>query len=68
MEDAAIYYANILMPFGSRIRKYVELLHKLNIPIDMIAPSHGIIWRSHPDKIINAYVNWHPGKQFQKCL
>lgn len=68
MQEAEIYYANILMPFGSRILKYAELLHKLDIPIDMIAPSHGVIWRSSPDKIINAYVNWASGKTIPKVL
>jgi flavorubredoxin len=30
----------------------------MNIPIKMIAPSHGIIWRQDPMKIVNAYVSW----------
>ena len=27
-------------------------------PIKMIAPSHGIIWRKDPMKIVNAYISW----------
>ncbi|RJO64572.1 MAG: MBL fold metallo-hydrolase [Candidatus Omnitrophota bacterium] len=58
MEEAAKYYANILWPLGSVIAKKIEEVKKLNIPIDMIAPSHGIIWRKDPPKIINAYMQW----------
>lgn len=58
MEEAAKYYANILWPLGSVIFKKIEEVQKLNIPIKMIAPSHGIIWRKDPLKIINAYLSW----------
>ena len=33
----------------------------MGIPIEMIAPSHGIIWRKDPIKIINAYLDWSAG-------
>ncbi len=58
MDEAEKYYANILWPLGSIILKKIEDVHKLNLPIDMIAPSHGIIWRKDPGKIINAYISW----------
>jgi len=58
MDEAAKYYANILMPLGGVILKKLEEVQKLGIPIDMIAPSHGIIWRKDPAKIINAYLAW----------
>jgi flavorubredoxin len=58
MDEAAKYYANILWPLGSVILKKIEEVQKLNIPIDMIAPSHGIIWRKDPAKIVNAYISW----------
>ncbi len=58
MDEAAKYYANILTPLGSIILKKIEEVQKLNIPIKMIAPSHGIIWRRDPVKIINAYTHW----------
>lgn len=49
------YYANILMPFGSIITQKLGEVEKLGLEIDMIAPDHGIIWRSHPGKIIRMY-------------
>lgn len=58
MDEAAKYYANILWPLGSVILKKIEEVQKANIPIKMIAPSHGIIWRRDPGKIINAYIAW----------
>jgi len=58
MDEAAKYYGNILMPLGNVILKKIQELQKENIPIDMIAPSHGVIWRSNPGKVIDAYLKW----------
>lgn len=58
MEEAAKYYANILIPLGSIILRKIEEVQKLNIPIKIIAPSHGIIWRKDPMQIVNQYVSW----------
>ena len=61
MEEAAKYFANILMPFSGLILKIVDKLREQQIDFDMIAPSHGVIWRSHIDKILEAYVKWSNG-------
>jgi len=58
MDEAEKYYANILWPFAKIIAKKLEEIAGLNLNIDMIAPSHGIIWRKDPNKIVNAYSNW----------
>lgn len=58
MQEAKKYYANILMPFSPLVLKKIEEVVKMGIEIDMIAPSHGIIWRKDPGKISDAYVNW----------
>ena len=58
MDEAAKYYANILWPLGAVILKKIEEIQKLNIPIKIIAPSHGLIWRNDPMKIVNAYLSW----------
>jgi len=68
MEEATIYYANILMPFAPLIARKLEEVTKMGIPIDMIAPSHGIIWRSDPSKIIKAYSNWSAGVSKNKAV
>jgi len=56
LEDAVIdYYANILMPYGNVIKGKIEEVKKLGIGIEMIAPDHGVIWRSHIDKVLSLY-------------
>jgi anaerobic nitric oxide reductase flavorubredoxin len=61
MDEASKYFANILMPFSGLIPGIVEKLKEQNIDFDMIGPSHGVIWRSHIDKILGAYVKWSSG-------
>jgi len=68
MKHAAKYYANILWPLAPLILKKVDEVVKMGIPIDMIAPSHGLIWRKNPNRIIEAYVNWSQGKTSNKIL
>jgi flavorubredoxin len=68
MEESEKYYANILWPLGGVILKKIEEVIKLNIPIKMIAPSHGIIWRKDPGKIINSYISWAKGETKNKVV
>jgi anaerobic nitric oxide reductase flavorubredoxin len=68
MEEAKTYYANILMPLAPIITRKIEEVTKMGIPIDMIAPSHGLIWRSDPSKIIKAYLEWSAGKSVDKVV
>ena len=49
------YYAEIMMPFRSNIKKYLKRLKELEIKT--IAPSHGQIY-SHPEFILSAYREW----------
>ena len=58
--EAQKYYANILMLFNRQVAKALEALAPL--PIRMIAPSHGVIWRSHVPEIVNLYRTWSQGK------
>jgi flavorubredoxin len=66
MQEASKYYANILMPFGDLIVKAVDKLG--GVKIDMVAPSHGIIWRSHIKDIVEAYARWGRGDTVPKAL
>ncbi len=68
MDEAEKYYANILWPLGSVVLRKIEEVQKLNIPIKMIAPSHGVIWRGDPVKIINSYVSWAKGETKNKVV
>jgi len=68
MDEAAKYYANILMPFAPLIIKKIEEVSGLGIKPRMIAPSHGVIWRSNPDKIVQSYLEWSEGKTESKAV
>ncbi len=68
MKHASKYYANILWPLAPLILKKVDEVVKMGIPIDMIGPSHGLIWRKDPGRIIQAYVEWSQGKAGDKIL
>lgn len=56
--EAFKYYANILTPFSGPVLKKIEELLSLNLPVDMIAPSHGVIWRKDPLQIVTKYQQW----------
>jgi flavorubredoxin len=63
LEDAVLdYYANILMPFGQLVKTKIGEIQKLGLELDVIAPDHGIIWRSDPGKIVNMYLEMAAGK------
>ncbi len=68
MEEVSKYYANILWPLGPVIKKKIQEIIASQIKIDMIAPSHGIIWRKNPLKIIEAYLNWASNKTKDKVI
>ena len=57
-EEALKYYANILTPFSSMVSKKIDELLALKLPVDMIAPSHGTIWRKEPLQIVKKYQEW----------
>ncbi len=58
MRHAAKYYANILLLYSPLVQKLLAKVQELNLDIDMIAPDHGLIWRSHGKEIIEAYDRW----------
>lgn len=66
IEEARKYYANIVLPYSVQVQKALADLSALKI--DMIAPSHGIIWRKNPELIINEYVKWATGNVRKKAL
>ncbi|MDF2593428.1 MAG: fold hydrolase [Clostridia bacterium] len=57
-QEAIKYYANILTPFSKLVEKKIEEVVALNVPVNMICTSHGIIWRDNPLQIVNKYMEW----------
>lgn len=52
------YYANILTPFSALVEKKINEVLSLSLPIDIIATSHGVIWRDKPAQIVEKYLAW----------
>ena len=68
MEEATKYYANILMPFGPLVARKIQEIVGMGISPAIIAPSHGVIWRSNPGKIIQSYLDWSECKSRNKIV
>lgn len=56
--EALKYYANIVTPFNAIVKRKLQEIGKLNLPIDVIAPSHGVIWRKNIGMILEKYTQW----------
>lgn len=56
--EALKYYANILTPFSTFVTKKIHEVLNLNLPLNMICPSHGVIWKDNPARIIEQYLKW----------
>lgn len=54
------------MPYGGQVQKALDALASLEI--DMIGPSHGLIWRSHIPEIIKKYNQWSSYESNKKAL
>jgi len=65
-EEAAKYYANIVLPYGEQVKKALGALSGLNI--EMIAPSHGVIWRTYLPKILESYQKWANNETEKRAL
>ncbi|HXK44778.1 MAG TPA: FprA family A-type flavoprotein, partial [bacterium] len=66
LREAKKYYANIVNPYGNSVKKVLAALSTLQI--DIILPSHGMIWRNsqHIKTILDNYNRWasnQPGKK-----
>jgi len=68
MGHSAKYYANILTLFSPLIRKLLAKVADMGLEIDMIAPDHGVVWRSHIRDILNAYDDWSQNKSGRRAL
>jgi flavorubredoxin len=68
MLHAAKYYANILLLYSPFVQKLLAEVGAMNLDIDMIAPDHGLIWRSRPGEILEAYDRWSRQETVPKAL
>lgn len=56
LEEAKKYYANIVLPYSRMVQKVLQAAAPLEL--EMIAPSHGLIWTEHIPQILAAYTDW----------
>lgn len=66
MDEAKKYYANIVLPYGKQTQNVLDAIEGL--PIAMIAPSHGIIWKQHTAQIIAHYKKWANNETSKKAI
>jgi len=65
---AAKYFANILLPYSPLVQKVLAKVKELGLAIDMIAPDHGLIWRSNVSRILDSYASWSLQEPKAKAL
>ncbi len=66
MKQAKKYYANIVWPYGAQVQKAMGALSGLDIKL--IAPSHGVMWRSHIPEILERYQAWSTYQTEEKAV
>jgi anaerobic nitric oxide reductase flavorubredoxin len=54
--EALRYYVNIVALFSNAVLRAIKKLEGL--PVSIIAPSHGLVWRENPGKIVSLYQKW----------
>jgi len=67
-EEAAKYFANILLPFAHITGKVLDRLDALDLDIDVIAPDHGPLWRSKIARILELYRRWANREMRRKAV
>ncbi len=56
LRESLRYYANIVAKYSPMVLKAIEKLSSL--PVAVVAPSHGLIWRREPGRIVELYRTW----------
>lgn len=61
LAHAQKFFANLIIPLAPKVLKKLDEVGALGIDIKMIAPSHGVIWRTYAGDILKAYTDWSRG-------
>lgn len=62
LEELTKYYANILTLYSPLVKKLIAKVKEMNLEIKMIAPDHGVIWRTNTNMPLEAYDKWSQNK------
>ena len=65
-KQAKKYYANIVWPYGMQAHKALDVVKTLDL--NLICPSHGVIWRSNIDTILEKYEAWTTYQMQEKAV
>ena len=66
-EESKKYYANIVLPYDKAVARALKAIEGL--PIEIIAPAHGVVWRgSDVVTIVNEYHAWCKNETQEKAL
>ena len=57
-QECTKYYANILTPLSKFVDRKIKEVVGLNLPVEMICSSQGVIWRDNPLQIVTQYATW----------
>lgn len=68
MAASSHYYHNIILPYSPRVTAVLDQVAQMGLDIDMIAPDHGLIWRTHVSDILQAYRDYAAQKPHKKAL
>jgi len=66
--EAAKYFANILMPYAPLVLKLIDKVGKMNLPLKIVAPDHGPIYRKDLMRIVEQYAGWSTHKRIRKAV
>ncbi|HBN07007.1 MAG TPA: MBL fold metallo-hydrolase, partial [Bacteroidales bacterium] len=66
LEEAKKYYANIVLPYSSQVVGVMQIVRSLDL--DIICPSHGIVWRKNIPLILESYEKWGSNKTDKKAV
>ncbi len=66
--EAMKYYANIITPYSKMVLRKIDEIVAMNLPIEMILPSHGVLWRKDPMQIVHKYVEWAKQEPQQRAV
>jgi flavorubredoxin len=69
LTQLGIYYANILLPLGTAVGKAIDKVLEKGWPLDVVAPSHGVMWRGEDfGHVVERYRRWGSGELRNKAV
>jgi flavorubredoxin len=67
-DEAAKYYANILLPYSPLVLKLKARIAEAGLKIRIIAPDHGPVWRQDPLTVVGWYAAWAEQRPTRKAV